>query len=330
MKHLKTIIAVVAMVLLFGANRASAQWTVIDPSNIAQSIVNNTKALVNALHDEASIKFYDCKFIFNSLDKSCRVIDLKSYSATFERCYFTQCGADAIYLGCSDPNRIEKSTYGTFTFKDNNINKCNKGLFIRADDLRSKPIIEGNTFEDITLINSYMISISHNQNEIIFTNNTFSHITTSGNENGDNGGVGISVFSSNSEYTIKYIKCNFTSITNNHEKVPDNHGGALQIGFTNNSNANIEIIECEFKNNIVKGGHGGGTCHVVNKARIPVLAVEPLHKCLGQLRILAVGSYAHKGISLYHNSKRLRLGVSYRQIETAQLGIIFGAVLNVL
>ena len=46
MKHLKTIIAVVAMVLLFGANRVSAQWTVIDPSNIAQSIVNNSKSLV--------------------------------------------------------------------------------------------------------------------------------------------------------------------------------------------------------------------------------------------------------------------------------------------
>lgn len=46
MKHLRTIIAVVAMVLLFGANRASAQWTVIDPSNIAQSIVNNSKSLV--------------------------------------------------------------------------------------------------------------------------------------------------------------------------------------------------------------------------------------------------------------------------------------------
>lgn len=46
MKHLKTIIAVVAMVMLFGANRASAQWTVIDPSNIAQSIVNNSKSLV--------------------------------------------------------------------------------------------------------------------------------------------------------------------------------------------------------------------------------------------------------------------------------------------
>lgn len=46
MKNLKIIIAVVAAVLLFGANRASAQWTVIDPSNIAQSIVNSSKSLV--------------------------------------------------------------------------------------------------------------------------------------------------------------------------------------------------------------------------------------------------------------------------------------------
>lgn len=35
-----------AFCLLFGAGRASAQWTVIDPSNIAQSIVNSSKSLV--------------------------------------------------------------------------------------------------------------------------------------------------------------------------------------------------------------------------------------------------------------------------------------------
>lgn len=46
MKPLKTILVAIAAVLLFGTNRASAQWTVIDPSNIAQSIVNNSKSLV--------------------------------------------------------------------------------------------------------------------------------------------------------------------------------------------------------------------------------------------------------------------------------------------
>lgn len=34
------------MCLLIGVGRANAQWTVIDPSNIAQSIVNNSKSLV--------------------------------------------------------------------------------------------------------------------------------------------------------------------------------------------------------------------------------------------------------------------------------------------
>ena len=34
------------MCFLLGAGRANAQWTVIDPSNIAQSIVNNSKSLV--------------------------------------------------------------------------------------------------------------------------------------------------------------------------------------------------------------------------------------------------------------------------------------------
>lgn len=34
------------MCVLLGVGRANAQWTVIDPSNIAQSIVNNSKSLV--------------------------------------------------------------------------------------------------------------------------------------------------------------------------------------------------------------------------------------------------------------------------------------------
>lgn len=46
MKIIKTFIAALALVLLFVADSASAQWTVIDPSNIAQSIVNSSKSLV--------------------------------------------------------------------------------------------------------------------------------------------------------------------------------------------------------------------------------------------------------------------------------------------
>ena len=46
MKQLKILLTVFAFVLLFGVGKANAQWTVIDPSNIAQSIVNNSKSLV--------------------------------------------------------------------------------------------------------------------------------------------------------------------------------------------------------------------------------------------------------------------------------------------
>lgn len=46
MKHLKTILTMFAFVLLLGVGKANAQWTVIDPSNIAQSIVNSSKSLV--------------------------------------------------------------------------------------------------------------------------------------------------------------------------------------------------------------------------------------------------------------------------------------------
>ena len=46
MKQLKFLIPVIALCLMLGTGRASAQWTVIDPSNIAQSIVNSSKSLV--------------------------------------------------------------------------------------------------------------------------------------------------------------------------------------------------------------------------------------------------------------------------------------------
>lgn len=46
MTRVKYIMAALLMCLLLGAGRANAQWTVIDPSNIAQSIVNNSKSLV--------------------------------------------------------------------------------------------------------------------------------------------------------------------------------------------------------------------------------------------------------------------------------------------
>ena len=46
MRQLKLLFPLIALCLLLGSGRANAQWTVIDPSNIAQSIVNSSKSLV--------------------------------------------------------------------------------------------------------------------------------------------------------------------------------------------------------------------------------------------------------------------------------------------
>ncbi len=48
MIRLKHIFSLLALCLMFGVGEASAQWTVIDPSNIAQSIVNSTKELTQS------------------------------------------------------------------------------------------------------------------------------------------------------------------------------------------------------------------------------------------------------------------------------------------
>ncbi len=46
MIKIKTILIMFVFVLLMGVGKVNAQWTVIDPSNIAQSIVNDYKSLV--------------------------------------------------------------------------------------------------------------------------------------------------------------------------------------------------------------------------------------------------------------------------------------------
>ena len=51
MKQLKFLIPLIALCLIIGTGKASAQWTVIDPSNIAQSIVNNSKSLRTGVAD---------------------------------------------------------------------------------------------------------------------------------------------------------------------------------------------------------------------------------------------------------------------------------------
>lgn len=89
MKHLKTILTLFVLCLLFGAGKASAQWTVIDPSNIAQSIVNSSKSIVQesktATHMvksfqetvkiyEQAKKYYDALQSVNNLVRDARKV----------------------------------------------------------------------------------------------------------------------------------------------------------------------------------------------------------------------------------------------------------------
>lgn len=89
MKNIRFIIPLIAVCLLLGTGRASAQWTVIDPSNIAQSIVNSSKELVqststakNMLNNfqetvkiyEQSKKYYDALKSVNNLVRDARKV----------------------------------------------------------------------------------------------------------------------------------------------------------------------------------------------------------------------------------------------------------------
>lgn len=47
-RNLKTVLVLAMFCVLLGTGRANAQWTVIDPSNIAQSIVNSSKELTQS------------------------------------------------------------------------------------------------------------------------------------------------------------------------------------------------------------------------------------------------------------------------------------------
>lgn len=89
MTRLKYIMAALLMCLLLGVGRANAQWTVIDPSNIAQSIVNNSKSLVQesqtathmvkSFHETVKIyeqgkKYYDALRSVNNLVRDARKV----------------------------------------------------------------------------------------------------------------------------------------------------------------------------------------------------------------------------------------------------------------
>lgn len=89
MKQLKFLLPLITLCLMLGTGRANAQWTVIDPSNIAQSIVNSSKELVQSSTTaehmvksfqetvkiyEQSKKYYDALRSVNNLVRDARKV----------------------------------------------------------------------------------------------------------------------------------------------------------------------------------------------------------------------------------------------------------------
>ena len=125
--NMRTRMTLIICLCLFAAGRASAQWAVIDPSNIAQSIVNTSKNVVHTsttaqnmvknFHETVKIyeqgkKYYDALKSVNNLVKDARKVqqtilmvgDITDiYVTSFERMlsdpYFTPEELSAIALG---------------------------------------------------------------------------------------------------------------------------------------------------------------------------------------------------------------------------------------
>ena len=79
---MRTRITLIICLCLFAVGRASAQWAVIDPSNIAQSIVNTSKNVVHTSttaqnmikNFQETVKYYDALKSVNNLVKDARKV----------------------------------------------------------------------------------------------------------------------------------------------------------------------------------------------------------------------------------------------------------------
>ena len=88
MKQLKFLIPIIALCLMIGSGRASAQWTVIDPSNIAQSIVNNPNHLFRSRRRPRMVKnFQETVKIYQQAKKYYDALGRSTTSSAMpERC----------------------------------------------------------------------------------------------------------------------------------------------------------------------------------------------------------------------------------------------------
>ena len=239
---------------VFNCNTGNNINVVTENSEFINCGAKGERPLISIMSGLSSTKFKDCKFIFDDTEGSCRVLELGTNDCVFDKCKFVNCGESAIYL-----TRGQTTVRSSDVFQLTNcVVKSNQGRFVNAEQLKSKPIITGNTFEESSLDNNYLIYIAHDQDEIKLTNNTFSDIDAGGADESNCGGLTKFVESSSTtEVTICYEDCKFAGINKNQQaRNAQYYHGSILFNKVNNIDANLEIKNCIFRESNAKQSGG--------------------------------------------------------------------------
>lgn len=209
---------------------------------------SETKTLVQLKSDQCIITFTNCMITFDEPSKSCKIIKGVNPKVTFDKCDINKPGQNAIELQMKS-NTLQ----GEFKFT-NNVVKNVKSNFIDLTQSRASFVIDGNSFENVTLNNEYFIHIVHVQSKISLNYNNFAHFTSQGTDELRTGGI--STFFQNLEqgtyaaYSLNYDHCTFVDIKNERQTNSAAYGGAIHFGFGNYlSSLTINISNCVFNEN---------------------------------------------------------------------------------
>ena len=210
----------------------------------------NGQNIIKLNNARSSLRMNSCSFSFDDVSESCQAVYTSTSNVMINECTFLRCGKDTI-------NIASQSNNGIFQFTNNQVEGL-KDQFILANNMKTKPIISNNTFQNINLEGKYLITYNHNQDEIELYNNTFNNINVSGNE--AYGGSCELWFAREGkiDYSIIFSQCKFYELSNSHSEAPYNQGGAIHYGYSlSTSNVSIIFEQSEFKNNRCNNGQGG-------------------------------------------------------------------------
>lgn len=220
-----------------------------------------TQAITKFYSASASVKYASCTFYFDIETLSCPAISGESSNVVIDHCSFTKCAAVNIDTQTNPTNTK------IFQFTNNIVTSSNQRVINVNNFLHTKPIIHSNKFNNHNLNNSYFIVLRHDINEEIeFYNNTFTNITTRGDQKVFGGSIALWVQTRDSiKNNLVFDKCKFINNRNDWEKQPSNQGGAIQYGHSKSiANVEMKFIGCEFTENQCTYGNGGAIACSIN------------------------------------------------------------------